>query len=68
MTHNDSDATNEVNALVANSVDDLIRNIRRLYDEPELYKKLCKNGYDESNTRKAEVVGDALHEIFAKII
>jgi glycosyltransferase involved in cell wall biosynthesis len=68
MTHHNSYVTNDVNALVAENVDDLIRKINRLYDEPNLYKKLEQKGYEESEARKAETVGDALFDLFTKAI
>jgi glycosyltransferase involved in cell wall biosynthesis len=68
MTHNDGFVTDRANALVADNTDDLIRNINRLYEEPELYDGLRRKGYQESEARKAETVGDALYDIFAKAI
>jgi glycosyltransferase involved in cell wall biosynthesis len=66
MTQNDCYVTNGVNSLVATSLDDLVRSINRLYEEPELYEKLKQNGYQESEDRKAATVGDALNDIFTK--
>lgn len=63
MTHNDDYVTNEMNAMVAENCDSLIHTINRLYEEPELYKRLQTKGYEESETRSAEVVGDKLYQI-----
>jgi glycosyltransferase involved in cell wall biosynthesis len=68
MTHNDNYVANNVNALVAKNENDLIRSINRLYEEPELYKKLQRNGYRESEKRKAEFVSGELYNIFKKTI
>jgi glycosyltransferase involved in cell wall biosynthesis len=68
MTHNNCYVTDEVNALVADNADELVRNINRLYEEPELYEKLRQKGYLESEARKAETVGDALFDMFAETI
>jgi hypothetical protein len=65
MTHNDNYVTNEVNAMVAEDYDSLIQNINRLYDEPELYKRLQTKGNEESEIRSAELVGDKLYQILA---
>jgi glycosyltransferase involved in cell wall biosynthesis len=66
MTHNDSYVSNNVNALVAENPDDLIRSINRLYEDTDLYKRLQRNGYEESERRKAEVVSAELYTIFTK--
>jgi glycosyltransferase involved in cell wall biosynthesis len=66
MTHNDNYVTNNVNALVAEDQFDLVKIINRLYEEPEVYKKLQANGYKEYEKRKADVVGDELYNIFLK--
>ena len=68
MTHNDNYVTNNVNALVAENMDDLVKNIDGLYEDAELYKKLRINGYKEYDKRKADVVGDELNNIFATAI
>jgi hypothetical protein len=65
MSHNDNYVTNEVNAMVAADYDSLIQNINRLYDEPELYRRLQTKGKEESETRRAELVGDKLFQILA---
>lgn len=68
MTHNDDYVTNNANALVAENENALIESINRLYHEPELLRTLQRNGYEESESRKAEVVGNRLYTIFAKTI
>lgn len=68
MTHNDDYVTNNVNALVAENENALIQNINRLYEEPALFRKLQRNGYEESRKRRAELVSNELYTIFAKTI
>jgi glycosyltransferase involved in cell wall biosynthesis len=68
MTHNDSYVQDGNNSLLANNVDDLVRNINRLYEEPDLYEKLQANGYQSSAEREASVVGDTLYDIFSDTI
>jgi len=68
MSHNDNYVMNEVNAMVAENYDSLIHNINRLYDEPELYKRLQMKGSEESETRNAGLVGDALYRLLEKTI
>lgn len=68
MTHNDNYVTNNVNALVAENENALIQKINSLYEEPELYKKLQSNGYEESKRRSAEIVSSELYAIFKKTL
>jgi len=68
MTHNDNYVTNNVNALVAENEKALIQKINLLYEEPELYKKLQSNGYEESKRRRAEIVSNELYTIFTRTI
>jgi glycosyltransferase involved in cell wall biosynthesis len=68
MTHNDYYVMNDVNALVAEDYDSLIHNINRLYDEPELYKRLQTKGSEESERRNAGLVGDTLHRLLIETI
>jgi glycosyltransferase involved in cell wall biosynthesis len=68
MTHNDNYVTNNVNALVAKNENDFIKNINRLYEDAELYKKLQRNGYEEYKKRKADVVGDKLYSILLRAL
>lgn len=68
MTHNDSYATNNVDALVAEHQDELIDNINHLYKDAELYSRLQSGGYEQSEKRKAESVGDRLYTIFNKAL
>jgi glycosyltransferase involved in cell wall biosynthesis len=68
MTHNDEYVVDGQNALVADSEDDLIADINRLYSEPELYVKLQQNGLAESCKKDAAVVGDQLYDIFIKTL
>lgn len=64
MSHNDQYVIGELNALVAKNEDDLISNINRLYDDPDLFLKLQQNGFEESKKRSANSVGDELYDIF----
>lgn len=68
MTHNDSYVTDNVNALVAENENALIQNINRLYEEPALFRKLQRNGHQESERRKTELVSNELYTIFTKIV
>lgn len=68
MSYNDDYVTNKVNALVAKSENDLIKNINSLYEYSELYKKMQRNGYEEYKKRKADAVGDELYSIFKKTL
>jgi len=68
MTHNDNYVTNNVNALVAENENALIQHINRLYEEPELFRKLQRNGYEESKRRTSELIGNELYTIFTKTI
>jgi len=68
MTHNDNYVTSNVNALVARNENDLVENIRRLYNDPELYGRLQRNGYEEYTKRKADAIGDKLYCILEKAL
>jgi len=68
MTHNDDYVTNNVNALVVKDVDALTQNINRLFEEPEFFRRLQKNGYEESKRKEAEVVSNELYNIFMKTL
>ena len=68
MTSNDGYVVNNENALVAVNKNRLIENINRLYNEAELFEKLQRNGFNESESRKAEVVSNSLYGILAKTI
>jgi glycosyltransferase involved in cell wall biosynthesis len=68
MTSNDGYVVNNENALVAVNENRLIENINRLYNEAELFEKLQRNGFNESESRKAEVVSNSLYGILAKTI
>jgi glycosyltransferase involved in cell wall biosynthesis len=68
MTHHNSYVTNDVNALVAENVVDLVRKVNRLYDEPDLYMELEQKCREEGEARKAETVGDALFDLLTKAI
>ncbi len=63
MTHDDNYVIDNVNAVVAKNENDLVSNINRLYDDTQLYQNLQKNGYEEYEKRKADVVGDKLYNI-----
>ena len=67
MTHNDSYVINNENALVANDVNDLIKNINLLYKQQDLYETLQKNGYEEYTKRSAKATADKLYDIISKI-
>ena len=65
MTHNDDNyVVNDKNALVSENYTDLVKKINRLFDDPETFKALQTNGFEEYAQRKAEVVGDKLYAIF----
>ena len=68
MSHNDCYVTDMENALVANEKHDLIENINRLYNDLELYEKLTKQGYRESEARSTKMVGDAMYKVFSNAI
>jgi glycosyltransferase involved in cell wall biosynthesis len=68
MNYHDNYVENGSNALVSEETDALIRNINRLYNEPELYLKLQQNGLKESLKKDASVVGDQLYDVFAKTL
>jgi glycosyltransferase involved in cell wall biosynthesis len=68
MSYNDCYVADSENALVANESHDLIENINRFYNDLELYKKLTKQGYLESEARSSKMVGDALYNVFSKAI
>lgn len=68
LTHNDNYVTSNMNALVAENENALAQNIKLLYEEPELFKKLQRNGCKESKRRNAEVVSNKLYTIFKKTI
>lgn len=63
MLHNDSYVVNNENALVSEGRDGLVKNIDRLYDDVDLYKKLQFAGLKEYEKRKSSVVGDHLFNI-----
>jgi glycosyltransferase involved in cell wall biosynthesis len=69
MTHNDDNyVVDNVNALVAKDENDILSQINRLFNDTELYQKLQKNGYEEYEKRKADVVGDKLYSILTKVL
>jgi glycosyltransferase involved in cell wall biosynthesis len=68
LTHNDDYVTDDVNALVAGDDDELIQKINRLYEAPELFEKLQKEGHNESEKRRSEIVSDKLYGILAEVI
>ena len=69
MTHNDDNyVINDVNALVAKDENDIVSQINRLFNDTELYQKLQKNGYEEYEKRKADVIGDKLYSILTKVL
>ena len=69
MTHNDDDyVIDGVNALVAKDENDIVSQINRLFNDTELYQKLQKNGYEEYEKRKADVVGDKLYSMLTKVL
>ena len=67
MTHNDHYVINNKNALVANDINDLIKNINLLYKQQDLYETLQKNGYEEYTNRSAKTVADKLYSIFLSL-
>jgi len=68
MTHNDNYVIDNVNALVSKNENDLVSNINYLYEDTRLYQKLQKNGYEEYEKRKADVIGDKLYDILTKAL
>jgi hypothetical protein len=67
MTHNDNYVINSKNALVANDINELIKNINLLYKQQHLYETLQNNGYEEYTNRSAKAVADKLYDVFLKM-
>lgn len=68
MTHNDSYVIDNVNALVSEDENGLLKNINRLYEDATLYNRLQSSGLKEYEKRKSTVVGDYLYNILSNIV
>jgi hypothetical protein len=53
---------------VAESREDLVRKINRLYEDSLFYQRMQEAGYDMYKKRSADVVGDELHSILQRTL
>ena len=68
MTHNDEYVIRNTNALVAENEKDLILNINRLFDDPDLFRRLQQNGFQEHLNRTEKKVSEGLLAVFEKTL